>query len=93
MARKVNGYAKKVRKEYEPYLKLLPKDSHKHQILKYMLDHRSITDSEARDNFECHRLAGRIHELRGMGLNIITMREDNVHTSGQHARYWLETKE
>lgn len=42
-------------------------------ILDYIDEHGSITDDEARDLFGCHRLSGRIYDLRhDLGIDIVT---------------------
>ena len=42
------------------------------KILNHLNRGRGITAIQALNNFGCFRLAARIHELRGMGHNIIT---------------------
>ena len=46
--------------------------SHATDILDYIDRNGSITDDEARDVFGCHRLSGRIYDLRAIGIDIIT---------------------
>ena len=82
----------KINEQYKPFLGELQVGSHKHGILKYLMEHRSITNAEAVEHLDCYRLGARISELREMGVNIITYREDNVNKSGQHGRYYLEER-
>lgn len=58
-------------------------------ILNYIDQNGSITDNEARDLFCCHRLSARIHDLRLLGVNIVTDRLTGKNRYGtySYARY------
>ena len=56
-------------------------------VLDHIRQRGSITPKEAMA-FGCYRLAARVKDLREMGWNIITEREE--HEGGEHARYRLK---
>ena len=58
-------------------------------ILDYIERIGSITDTEARDLFCCRRLSARIHDLRQIGVNIVTDRLTGKNRYGtySYARY------
>ena len=58
------------------------------QIIHYMRNHGSITQKEAINEFNCYRLAPRVHELRSLGFDILTVPEPN-RNGGTHAKYVL----
>ena len=53
-------------------LELMDKDTQVYKILKFILDYGSITSWDAMVEFNCMRLASRIHDLRSMGIPIKT---------------------
>jgi hypothetical protein len=68
------------------------KPTQKQQILKHLMEGKSITQAEAFDLYNCWRLAPWISRLRQEGYNILTLDEPNVTNSGIHARYILITE-
>lgn len=84
---------KKLMRDYKPILASLPEDSHKHKILKHMIEHGSITQLEAWNRYDCMRLGARICELRHKGVNIETITVENIRNNGHHAKYLIEKKE
>lgn len=93
MSKPLKRRASVIKRQYKKYLKVLSPESQKHQILKYMMENRSITQAEAVEHLDCYRLGARIIELRDMGCNITTHMEDNTNKRGQHGRYFLEELE
>lgn len=65
-------------------------DTQAGKVLAYIREHGSITPKEAM-GFQCYRLAARIMDLREMGWNIVTEREE--HEGGEHARYRLKVRD
>jgi len=57
------------------------------EVLDYIRREGSITPREAM-TFGCYRLAARVKDLRELGWQIVTERED--HDGGEHARYTLK---
>ena len=57
------------------------------KIHKFLLKARGITPLQALNKFGCFRLAARIHELRGMGINIT--KTNVVKNNKQFAQYNL----
>ena len=57
------------------------------KILRYLIDHDSITPKEAEELFDCMRLASRINQLRLRGNKIITTMEKGVNKHGKACRY------
>lgn len=62
--------------------------SHKKNILNTLLKYGSITPAEAWQNFNCMRLAARIHDLRHDGYSINTTIIESVN-GARYARYTL----
>ncbi len=63
------------------------------RIIEYMKDNGGITPKEATNKLGCMRLASRIHDLRKMGVGIVTERVIDKNRYGeetQYARYRLE---
>ena len=61
------------------------------QIRRHMEEHGSIDSMQALNRYGCFRLAARIYDLRGMGLEVDAQRWKT--RSGKHvARYWLKKK-
>ena len=58
------------------------------KIAAHLKVHGSITQLEAINRYKCFRLAPRIHELRRMGISIMTVPVKNM-GGGTHARYEL----
>ena len=79
--------------DYSILLRELSSDTHIRKILEYLIKHGSITPAEAVDNFNCWRLGARISDLRRKGVKIITLRVENIHNNGTHARYVLDKQE
>ena len=65
------------------------KPTQKQQILKHLMDGKSITQAEAHKLYNCWRLAPWISRLRQEGYNILTLDEPNITNHGTHARYIL----
>ena len=62
------------------------------RILNYMTTHGRISDSIARDQFGCHRLASRICDLGKQGYRIDREDKTVVNRYGQKVQireYWL----
>lgn len=61
------------------------------RVLNYMIDHGSITQKDAINEFGCYRLAAKIFDLRKEGYVIETERKPfrNEYTSGFYAKYKL----
>lgn len=57
------------------------------KVLHYMQRFGSITPVEALDNIGCFRLAARIADLRGQGVQIKAERETHVNRLGDRATY------
>jgi len=69
------------------------KPTQKQQILKHLMDGKSITQAEAFDLYNCWRLAPVISRLKHKdGYNIDKIDEPNITNSGIHARYILITE-
>ena len=76
--------------KYTPVLKTLQEGSHIYMILDYLIKHGSITPKEAEaEPIDCHRLSGRILDLRRKGVMIETISEPNKKHRGSHAKYVL----
>ena len=63
------------------------------RILAYMTTYGRISDSIARDQFGCHRLAARISDLKDRGHVIDTVIETRQYEDGsttRNARYYLK---
>lgn len=59
-------------------------------VINYLRKHKKgLTSMKAFWLWRMTRLGARIHELRGKGYEIATIREDNIFVPGQHARYVL----
>jgi len=58
------------------------------RIIRYLRRYGSITQKEAINEFNCYRLAPRVHELRSLGFDILTVPEPN-RNGGTHAKYVL----
>lgn len=84
---------KKLMQDYKPILRVLPEDSHKHKILKHLIENKSITPAEAWEQYDCMRLGARIFELREKGVNIETISVENIKNGGHHAKYLIGEKE
>lgn len=56
-------------------------------ILAYMTTNGSITDTQARDNFGCHRLAARISDLRARGIKIDSIPKTMVNRYGKRVTF------
>lgn len=82
------------RSHHDDYTKLLREmssgDIHKAQILRHLMRYGSITQAEAVDNYNCWRLSARIKDLRDADVKITTLRVENIHSTGTHAKYILD---
>ncbi len=58
-------------------------------ILAALKQGRALTLKEAWDDFECGRLAARIHELKALGHDIIAEDVHDRRTGKRYARYKL----
>ncbi len=56
-------------------------------ILAFMTTNGSITDTQARDNFGCHRLAARISDLRARGIKIDSIPKTMVNRYGKRVTF------
>jgi len=63
------------------------KQSQCDMILAYMTTNGSITDTQARDNFGCHRLAARISDLRARGIKIDSIPKTMVNRYGKRVTF------
>ena len=63
------------------------KQSQCDMILAYMTTNGSITDTQARDNFGCHRLAARISDLRARGIKIDSIPKTIVNRYGKRVTF------
>lgn len=59
----------------------------KAELKAHLLAGHSITQLESIANFQCYRLAARIHDLRNEGMVIQTSMQTNPTTGNQYARY------
>ena len=57
------------------------------RILIHLKQGKTITSLEAQNLFYCFRLSAVIHRLRKAGHEIVTHRELNYLSKGNHARY------
>ena len=57
------------------------------RILQYMHQNGSITDSEARNDLGCTRLAARINNIRNTGVKIVKTMERGQNRFGEPTRY------
>ena len=57
------------------------------QILAHLKQGKSITSLEAQKLFNCFRLSAVIHRLHKAGYDIVTPRELNYLSKGNHASY------
>lgn len=57
------------------------------RILAHLKQGKTITSLEAQKLFNCFRLSAVIHRLRKAGNDIVTHRELNYVSKGNHARY------
>lgn len=62
-------------------------DNHRKQILKWLMEHGTITQDEAIKHFRCYRLSARIFELREHGHDIKTDMVSGVDAEGFPFRY------
>ena len=79
-------------KDYEKWLSNFGADSQNRQVLKYMIDHGSISPVEVFFDVGVYRLSGRIHNLRAVGVPIHTERVTLTSEKGatrNFARYSL----
>lgn len=63
------------------------KQSQCDMILAFMTTNGSITDTQARDNFGCHRLAARISDLRARGIKIDSIPKTMVNRYGKRVTF------
>ena len=63
------------------------KQSQCDMILAYMTTNGSITDTQARDNFGCHRLAARISDLRARGIKTDSIPKTMVNRYGKRVTF------
>lgn len=56
------------------------------RVLRYLDDHRGITQGEAYEAFGCLRLSERIRELAKMGYRVEKIWEDGVNRYGDKTR-------
>ena len=57
------------------------------RILQYMHQNGSITDSDARNDLGCTRLAARINNIRNTGVKIVKTMERGQNRFGEPTRY------
>lgn len=73
--------------DYTKYLKRLSSDTQNYKILKYMIEHGSITSYECFVRFKCTRCSARIRDLKDLGVPICS---ETVTNNGVHySRYFL----
>lgn len=79
-----------IHEDYSKILSTLQEGTHLHMILSYLIKHGSITPKEAEaEPIDCHRLSGRILDLRRKGVAIDTISVPNKKRRGTHAKYIL----
>lgn len=61
--------------------------SQRERILRYMHENGSITDSDARNDLGCTRLAARIGEIKDTGVKVIKTMERGQNRFGEPTRY------
>lgn len=66
---------------------IMNKNSQDNQVLAYLKHGNTISQEEAIHFFNCYRLSSVINRLRNAGYKIITHREPNKVSVGNHARY------
>lgn len=60
------------------------------KVLKHLRTHKKgITSMQAFWKYRITRLSAKIYELREKGYQILTIKEDNTFSRGQHGRYVL----
>lgn len=75
---------------YKDVLKDMSIDSQVRLILEHIIRRGSITAMEAVEEYGCYRLSARIADLRGAGVEIVTIMMENSHNRGHHAKYVLD---
>ncbi len=77
--------------KYETVRKKCKDDSQDLMILEWMIEHGTITQREAADEFNCYRLSARIYDLRDRGAEIETEMIPTKTKAGHssYARYRL----
>lgn len=78
--------------DYNRILRDMSTDTQSSKILRYLMEHGSITGAEALNRFNCWRLSARIKDLRDAGVDITTIRVENLGNSGTHAKYILSRR-
>lgn len=77
--------------KYEDVRKKCKADTQDLMVLDYMIEHETITQRQAADEFNCYRLSARIKDLRDRGAEIETEMVPTRSKAGHsaYARYRL----